>query len=158
MDKQSSFNRDNETYFFVGRPADYFYDFGMIPITKNTWDDILEKNRFLVALFEHFTTYDFSSSKILLPSELISDLEFYFSEYDSFDLSHWNLLKYETINEDSVNVDFPNLYMSEKQKNENHYCLNTYYDDIIKIFSKYSSSVNSCEKLLEYYLMNHSIN
>jgi hypothetical protein len=94
---------------------------------------------------------------VYLPSGLIKELNFYFNEFESFSLSHWNLLKYETINEAFANEDFPNLFMSEKQQNENLFCLNNYFDKVIQIFSKYSMQINSCEKLLEYYLDNHTV-
>jgi len=157
MDPKLYFTQNDETFYFVGRPADYFYDFGMMPIAKNACTNVLEKNRFLVALHQHFTTFDPRFEKTVLPSELIKDLNFYFNEFESFSLSHWNLLKYETINEAFANEDFPNLFMSEKQQNENLFCLNNYFNKVIQIFSKYSIQINSCEKLLEYYLDNHTV-
>ena len=151
MEQPLTFTRDNETYYYVGTPTDYFYDFGMIPISTNACLDILEKNRFLVAIFEYFSYYVFLKDNALLPIEILKDLKFYFKDYDSFDLSHWNLLLYETIDEESADEGFPDLYMSKKQAEENQQSLNNYFDEIIQIFKNHSFSINSCEQLLEYY-------
>lgn len=151
MEQPLIFKRDNETYYYVGQPADYFYDFGMIPISKNACSDILEKNRFLVAIFECFSDYKVQEGNTILPIEILKALKSYFKAYDSFDLSHWNLLSYELIDKESVDEDFPHLYMSKKQEEENHKSLNKYFDEILQIFKNHSSSINTCEQLLEYY-------
>ncbi len=151
MEQPLIFKRDNETYYYVGQPADYFYDFGMIPISKNACSDILEKNRYLVAIFEYFRDYKILEENTILPIEILKDLKFHFKDFDSFDLSHWNLLSYELIDKESVDEDFPHLYMSKKQEKENHQSLNKYFDEILQIFKNHFSSINSCEQLLEYY-------
>jgi hypothetical protein len=152
MEHPLIFTRDKETYYYVGQPADYFYDFGMIPISTNACSDVLEKNRFLVAILEYFRDFIILEENALIPKEIIQDIKFHFKDYDSFDLSHWNLMLYEIIDKESADEDFPHLYMSKKQEEENHQTLNNYFDEIIQIFKNHSYSINSHEQLLEFYL------
>ena len=106
MEHPLIFTRDKETYYYVGQPADYFYDFGMIPISTNACSDVLEKNRFLVAIFEYFRDFIILEENALIPKEIIQDIKLHFKDYDSFDLSHWNLLAYEIMDKESADEDF----------------------------------------------------
>ena len=60
MENTLSFLRDNTHYYFVGQPSDYYYDVGYIPLDSFPCNDILEKTRFLYALWEIFITIDIS--------------------------------------------------------------------------------------------------
>lgn len=153
MNLNESFTRNNETYYLVGCPADYFYDFGMIPISSDACTDILEKNRFIVALHEFFSTDNENLDKHL-PKKVIEDLKQYFSNYDSFSLSHWNLLIYEKADDDSEGEDFPDLYMSLKQMEENNTCLDAYINEITQIFKNNMYPIDSLEELLKFYQEN----
>lgn len=97
MENTLSFVRDNTYYYFVGQPSDYYYDLGYVPLDSLPCNDILEKTRFLYALWEIFIGIDTSPQDKLITKDLLIDLRNYFVQYDAFDLSHWSLLEFETL-------------------------------------------------------------
>lgn len=88
------------TFYAVGKPPDnYYYDFGRIPLGANACFDILEKTRFIWALYELFSFTSNKDSKVLqLPVQVLEELMTLFSDYEEFDLSHW-ALHHDTLND-----------------------------------------------------------
>ena len=98
MHNELYFIKDSKTYYNVGQPSDYYFDFGLIPIDSFPCNDILEKTRLLCAFWELVLSIDTSSNKNqLITSDLLIDLKRYFNQYDAPDFAYWALLQYETL-------------------------------------------------------------
>jgi len=98
MHNELYFIKDSKTYYNVGQPSDYYFDFGLIPIDSFPCNDILEKTRLLCAFWELVLSIDTSSNKNqLITSDLFIDLKRYFNQYDAPDFAYWALLEYETL-------------------------------------------------------------
>ena len=210
MKTELYFETNGTEYNYIGRPADYYYDFGMIPLSKLACSNILEKARFIYALFEIFSLSDNDSYKYEFPSSLLTELKIYFDQYTNHDLSHWGLLEFETLNQFKTNdcewhkdnkseflvlssndlvihipkpyeniigidlndvvfkvgesnfknfkllsfendPDFPFLFMSNIQKENNELKVNNLIEDILKLFNKYEIKLTTCEDLFLLY-------
>jgi hypothetical protein len=86
-------------------------------------------------------------TKIIIPPpyEYIIDEEG--NEFDGTDNPKIKLLIFEQ------SQDFPILFMSNEQKIKNESLIQKYYTDLFSIFNKYDYKYESCEDLVNYYLM-----
>lgn len=206
MKKRLHFVRDFTTYYSIGQPTEYYYDLDIIPLKSSPCNDILEKTRFLYALWELFTTSDSSNPKGLISSLLLIDLKKYFEKYEDTDFAYYTLLEYETLEKEDTSSciyelekstnnlvlfasnlkiiiprpyenlvgedrdevdesnysefklltftqddDFPILFMSDQQKEDNEVEINKYVEEISLIFKNHQVDVNNCEDLLNIY-------
>ncbi len=210
MDNKLYFEHKGINYYFVGRPAEYYYDFGLIPLVNFPCSDMLEKTRLIYALYELFSISDYSKDKYDLPLPLFNELNSFFNEFTDYELSHWVLLDFETLNDfnvsgcnyhidksngylimnsidinifipkpyeniigigDDDNVydvseinlkefkeltfsndsDFPFLFMSKLQQQNNDLKINQFLNEIMKLFKKHNIQISSCEDLCDIY-------
>jgi len=206
MKKELYFERNGIDYYCIGRPADYYYDFGMMPLSNFVCSNILEKVRLVYALYEIFIFSDIESNKYELPISLLNELKIFFNQFTEYDLSHWSLLDFQTLNEFKINdcvwhidnqneslvlstndliihvpkpyeniigigpnnliyqvdesnfkdfkllsfendSDFPFLFTSNTQKENNEIKVNNLIENILMIFNKYEIKITSCEDL-----------